>query len=304
MKVVIDTDTASDDAVALIMALRSPEVDVVGITTVPGNVDVDQATRNARYTLELCGAEVPVYRGADRPLLREPRYAHAFHGHDGLGDRGFVPRDPDACDVHAVDSLIDHLREGETTLVTLGPLTNVALAFRRAPELASVVPRCVVMGGAACTVGNVTPAAEFNIWVDPDAAKIVFSSGVPIEMVGWELSRGKAALDEAGLDEIRAVDTPYARFALDCNATAIDGSRRLGEAGLGLPDPVAMAVALDPSVAARTSPHRVNVEIAGRFTRGMTVVDALDVTGRPPNATVVWEIDVARWKSMLATALR
>jgi len=304
VKMVIDTDTASDDAVALIMALRSPEVDVVGITTVSGNVDIEQATRNARYTLELCDVDVPLYRGADRPLLREPRYAHAFHGHDGLGDRGFVPRDPDACDVHAVDSLIDHLREGETTLVTLGPLTNVALAFRRAPELASVVPRCVVMGGAACTVGNVTPAAEFNIWVDPDAAKIVFSSGVPIEMVGWELSRGKAALDEAGLDEIRAVDTPYARFALDCNATAIDGSRRLGETGLGLPDPVAMAVALDPTVATRTSRHHVDVETTGRLTRGMTVVDQLGVTGRKPNATVVWEIDVPRWKAMLLDALR
>lgn len=304
MKLLIDTDTGSDDAVALIMALRYPDAEVVALTTVSGNVDVDQGTANARYALELCDADVPTYRGAERPLLREPRYAHGFHGRDGLGDQGFVPERPQADEGHAVPALIDLLAAGDTTLVTLGPLTNVALALQQAPELAGTVPRCVVMGGAACTVGNVTPAAEFNIWSDPEAAALVFASGMPIEMVGWELCRADAALTPDEMDEIRALDTPYAHFTIDCNATAIEASQRRGQPGLMLPDPVAMAVVLDPSIATRTGRHNVAIETHGRLTRGMTVVDALDVTGREPRSTVVWEVDVPRWKELLRKSVQ
>jgi purine nucleosidase len=167
----IDTDVASDDAVALIMALRAPEVRVVAITTVSGNVAVQQATRNALYTVELCGAKVPVYAGAGKPLHRAHQSATWFHGADGLGDHNYPPPRQSPGQLHAVDAMIDAIEANPgLVLVTLGPLTNVALALSKNPAIATKVGRCVVMGGAPCCEGNVTPAAEYNIWVDPEAA--------------------------------------------------------------------------------------------------------------------------------------
>ena len=176
----VDTDTASDDAVALIMALRAPDVRVIAVTTVAGNVDVERATRNALYTVELCDADVPVYRGAAKPLLRSHQNAAWFHGRDGLGDHGYAAPQRTAQGRHAVDAMIEAIESNPgLVLVTLGPLTNVALALARKPEIAKKVSRCVVMGGAPCCEGNVTPAAEYNIWVDPEAARIVLGSGLP-----------------------------------------------------------------------------------------------------------------------------
>jgi len=317
-KFLIDTDTASDDAVALIMALRHPDVEVLGVTVVSGNVPVDQCVKNALYAVELCGAQVPVYRGADRPLVREPSHATWFHGRDGLGDVGFEPSGS-ATEGYAVDYLVETIRANPgLTLVTLGPLTNIALALAGAPDLAKNVERCVVMGGAACTVGNVTPAAEFNIWADPDAAREVFHAGLPIEMVGWELCRAEATLNDEDMAYVRGFETPLATFALDCNRTALIASRRQsGEPGLDLPDPIAMAVALDPKIATRTSLCYVDVEAASDLTRGMTVVDELNITHdehnadvwgeirrRPPNVRVCWQIDVLAWKESLYRSLR
>ena len=173
----IDTDTASDDAVAIIMALAAPDVRVLALTTVAGNVGLEQATSNALLTAEICGSDVPVFMGADRPLDRAHEHAHWFHGKDGLGDRGYPApkRAPER--EHAVDAILRLAREAPgLTLVTLGPLTNIALALEREPELAAQIGRCVVMGGAPCCEGNVTPAAEYNIWVDPEAARAVFRS--------------------------------------------------------------------------------------------------------------------------------
>jgi purine nucleosidase len=313
----IDTDTASDDAVALVMALRSTDVDVVAITIVAGNVDTAQGSRNARYTVELCGADVPVYEGAERPLVREAERATFFHGEDGMGNQGYpVPSTP-AASGHAVVAMIAAIRENPgLTLVTLGPLTNVALAIRQAPDIVGKIGRCVVMGGAACTVGNITPAAEYNIWCDPEAARMVFLSGMPIEMVGWELCRGPANLDAEDVSRCRAMDTRLAHFAINCNASALRANRELhGDHGIALPDPVAMAIALDPTICTKMSRHRVDVECAGVLTRGMTVVDQLDTVARGlcnvdgwpahvPAISVCWEIDVARWKERLFQALR
>jgi len=312
----IDTDTASDDAVALIMALRSPEVEVVAITIVAGNVATPQGSANARYTVELCGAAVPVYEGALRPLLRAHRPATAFHGKDGLGDQGYPAPRTEAAPGHAVPALIEAIRSRPgLTLVTLGPLTNVALAVAQAPDIVEKVERCVVMGGAACTVGNMTPAAEYNVWCDPEAARLCFRSGLPIEMVGWELCRGAANLDEDDIARCRALGTPLARFAIDCNGAALRANREmLGDPGIPLPDPVAMAVALDPTICTRKSRHRVDVECEGTLTRGMTVVDQLDVIAEGTGSTegwptglpavdVCWQIDVARWKELLFRSL-
>ncbi|MEM7271779.1 MAG: nucleoside hydrolase [Actinomycetota bacterium] len=304
---IIDTDTASDDAVALIMALRSPAVEVAAVTTVAGNCPVDQATRNALYTAQLCGSDVPVHRGADRPLLVPAAYATWFHGEDGLGDQGYPPPDRAPDQMAGVPALIEAIRANPgCVLVTLGPLTNVALAVTQDPGLVELVDRCVVMGGNANRVGNVTPAAEFNLWFDPHAAAVVFGSGLPIEMAGWELCRASAGLDAGEQAEIRSLDTELGHFALDCNATAIRAIReQSGADTLELPDPVAMAVALDRAgVVRRASRHHVAIETQSPLTRGMSVVDSLDVTGQPANVDVVWEIDIARFKAMVVDALR
>ncbi len=315
----IDTDTASDDAVAILMALRDPEVEVAAITVVSGNVPVDQGVRNALTTVELCDSDVPVHRGAAAPLERAATYADFFHGADGMGDMNYPAprRQPAAAD--AVEALIDTVAAHPgLILVTLGPLTNIARAVRRAPEIVDGISRCVVMGGAACTVGNITPAAEFNLYVDPEAARIVFHSGLPIEMVGWELCRGGANLDDDDMRRIRALGKPYADFCLDCNRRALEVNRGIyGDPGIPLPDPVAMAIALDPRICTRSSKHWVEIETASELTRGMTVVDALDISGDEQlaatwgdlrregrRARVCWEIDVAGWKERLDRALR
>ena len=304
---IIDTDTASDDAVALAMALNHPAVDVVAITTVAGNCSLEDTTRNALYTAELCGSGVPVYAGADRPLLVKAGLATWFHGMDGLGDQGYPPPSRTAEDTDGVSALITHIRDNPgSTLVTLGPLTNVALALAQAPDLVGLVGRCVVMGGTANTVGNVTPAAEFNLWFDPHAARMVFASGLPIEMVGWEICRGEAGLNATERAALRALDTPLAHFFLDCNSTAFEAARQQsGTARLQLPDPTAMAVAIDKDrVATHSSHHYVEVEAGSPLTRGMSVVDSLDVTGNPPNAEVVRAIDTDRFKQMIFDAAR
>ena len=311
----VDTDIASDDAVALIMALCSPGVVVRGITVVAGNVAVDQATRNALCVAELCGSDVPVYAGCDRPLLRPHYNASWFHGHDGLSDLGFAPKNRSAESTHAVDAILDITRRYPgLTLVTLGPLTNVAVALLRDPTLAARVGRCVVMGGNPCCVGNVTPAAEYNIWCDPEAAQVLIQSGMPVELIGWHLCRGEAALNAADIAKVRKIGTPLADFAIDCNTTAAAAYfEQTGETGISLPDPTAMAVAIDPSIATSASAHAVMIECHSELTRGMMVVDQLNTAGDPrnvqlwpkgvPPARVVWTIDVPAFKQQLVDAI-
>ncbi len=314
---IIDTDTASDDAVALIMALRHPEVRVAAITVVAGNVSVEQATRNALYTAELCGAgDVPVYSGAAKPLVRPAEDAQWFHGKDGLGDQNYPAAKIAARPEHAVDALIRtiHANPG-ATLVTLGPLTNVAIALSRDPGIAKQVARCVIMGGNPCCEGNVTPAAEYNIWCDPEAAQIVLRSGMPIELVGWQLCRGEANLRADDIAAVRNIGTPLANFAIDCNRVAMEANRiQSGEVGIALPDPVTVAIALEPAICTSASSHRVEIETASELTRGMTVVDRLNVTSDGRNRgvwndvggnviQVCWAIDIAGWKRLLMRSL-
>ena len=314
----IDTDTASDDAVALIMALRSPEVRVAAITVVAGNVPVTQATSNALFTVEMCGADVPVYSGAEAPLFRKLETADWFHGADGLGDHGYKPAKLRAVQGHAVDALIQTVRDHPgIEIVTLGPLTNLAMAVLREPKLAASVKRCVVMGGAPCCVGNVTPAAEFNIWVDPEAARIVFQSGLPLEMVGWQLCCGDAVLHQQDIDRVLALNNPIAEFAKRSNSTAAQAFfTQTGQRGLSLPDPVAMGIALNPALCTSSSKHYVQIEVGSELTRGMTVVDRLDVAADPRNKNVwgtaiernrkvdvCWSLDEGKWKELVFSSL-
>lgn len=257
--------------------------------------------------------------GADHPLLREPSHAEWFHGSDGFGNRHYPIAKIRPQKEHAADAMI---RVIESTpgieLITLGPLTNLAIALARAPRIARNIIRCVIMGGNPCCEGNVTPAAEYNIWCDPEAARIVFRSRLPIELIGWQLCRGEANLLASDIAHITdRISTNLGRFAIDINRSAMEANRvQSGDIGIPLPDPVAMAVAIDPTIAIETSKHHVKIECASELTRGMTVVDRLNVTGDErnrgiwnlidpaPNTTVVWRIDVARWKALLYRSLQ
>src|SRR5881398_1815719 len=301
------------------MALRSPDARVLAITTVAGNVGVRQAARNALYTAELCGSSVPVFVGAEKPLRREHQSADWFHGKDGLGDHGYqAPKRP-LEKQHAVDAIVETIEVNPgLVLVTLGPLTNVALALQRKPEIATKVSRCVVMGGAPCCEGNVTPAAEYNIWCDPEAARIVMRSRLPVELVGWHLCRGEAALNLNDIERVLSLDTPLARFAIECNSRAQEAYfEQTGEHGISLPDPVCMSIALDPSIVTNQTEHFVDIETTSELTRGMTVVDRLNVAGNERNRTVwtpvlapnrrakiYWTIDNKKWKQILYGTLR
>ena len=311
----IDTDTASDDAVALIMALRSPATEVLAITAVAGNVGVEQASRNALYVAELCESRVPVYQGSAAPLCRPAVSADWFHGRDGLGDHAYPAPRRRVEPGDAVHAIIDTVEANPGLIVvTLGPLTNLALAIAERPAIVRNVARCVVMGGNPCCEGNVTPAAEYNIWCDPEAALMVLRSGLPVELVGWHLCRGDAALGAADIEHVLAIDTAAARFAVECNSRAMEAYRvQTGETGISLPDPVAMSIALDPSICTCRSRHRIQVETASELSRGATVIDRLNVAGDQRNretwrysgeAEVCWTIDVPRWKQLLYAALQ
>lgn len=312
----IDTDTASDDAVALIMAFQASGIHIAAITTVAGNVSAAQATRNALYTAQVCGKKVPVYEGAAKPLMRVHLDASWFHGADGMGEMNYPEPEQRAETKHAVTAIIDTVNAHPgLTIVTLGPLTNIAQAVLQAPEIAAKVGRCVVMGGNPNCVGNVTPAAEYNIWVDPEAAKIVFRSGLPIEMVGWQVSRGESVLSHAEIEAVLGFGTERAKFAIECNRIARAAFKtQTGQDGISLPDPTAMAVALDKNIGASWSPHRVEVEALSELTRGMTVVDELNLTNDANNAAtwgeqkhkadICWTLDVPAFKTMLFEALK
>ena len=284
-----------------------------------GNVELKQATRNALLTAEICKSDVPVFAGADRPLVRPHEHAHWFHGKNGLGDHKYPApkRKPER--EPAIDAIL-RLSKAEPglTLVTLGPLTNVALALERDPKLAERIGRCVVMGGAPSCEGNVTPAAEYNIWVDPEAARAVFRSKLNIEMVGWHVSRGPSVLRDDEIEAIEAIGTAKAKFAIQTNSAAREGYRvQTGETGLSLADPTAMAVALDRSVGLSWSRHRVAIECDKRAhprhdrrrpAQRQRRRQQRRKSGRPPPAratapTFLWTLDARRFKAMLRAAL-
>ena len=300
------------------MALEWDNVEVLGISIVSGNMSVEQGSINARYTVELCKKDVPVYIGAHGPLVKKREHADWFHGPDGMGNMNYPAPKLQETDEDFIEVLNNHINQypDEITLVTLGPLTNVANFIKRYPESFLKIKNIVIMGGASNTVGNVTPAAEYNIWCDPEAADIVFKSRHhDIAMVGWELCRGEANLTEEEMELAYGFKTEKADFTIDCNKHALESSQNwLGDPGLGLPDPVAMAVALNPDVTTKASRHNVQVVIDGPA-RGMTIVDQLHVGESDPhideywshterNINVIWEIDSNEWKETLYKTIR
>lgn len=256
MRLLIDTDTASDDAVALLLALRTPGVEVEAITVVAGNVPVDQGVQNALYTVELTGKHTPVYAGRTGTT----HFGHAVHGNDGMGDIGLPLAGREPAPGDAVDALERAIREapGELTLVTLGPLTNIAALLERG--VASLLREVVIMGGTSDEVGNVAPKGEYNVWADTASAAAVFGSGARTTMVGWDVSRKYAVFAPTDWEELRALG-PLGTFSVDIQKTLIEFCRTKTKLdGFDLPDPIAMAVALDRRVATQTVRARIEVD--------------------------------------------
>jgi purine nucleosidase len=302
----IDTDTASDDAVALVMAMQHPGVQIEAITVVAGNVPVDQGVQNALYTVELCQQEIPVHRGMPGPLTRPLETAQFVHGQDGMGDIGLPLNGRSPTPGHSVEVLLEtiHRFAGDIALVTLGPLTNIALALRQDPSVAQAVAECIIMGGTGRGHGNVTPVAEYNFWADPEAANIVFESGMPIRMVGWDISRKYAVLGPENTATLRAIGTPLARFCVDIQKSVERFALTTTHLpGFDLPDPIAMAIALDPSVATITQRCFVAIESTSTLCRGQSVVDRLDLMGHEPNADVTVAASREQFLRMLFDAV-
>ncbi|MGL4469962.1 MAG: pyrimidine-specific ribonucleoside hydrolase RihA [Aeromonas hydrophila] len=306
LPVILDCDPGHDDAIALILALASPELKVLAVTTSAGNQTPDKTLNNALRILTLLGRDdIPVAAGAPKPLARELIIADNVHGESGLDgptlpDPGFAP-----VAMTALELMAKCLRESPepVTLVPTGPLTNIALLLAAHPELKSKIARIVLMGGAA-GAGNWTPAAEFNIYVDPQAADMVFKSGLPITMCGLDVTHEAQVMDE-DIERVRAITNPVAQ----CVAGLLDffmiyhRDPKWGFAGAPLHDPCTIAWLLAPALFHRVE-CRVDIETGGTHTSGMTVVDRYGLTGKAANALVLLGLDRAGFIDLLVTRLR
>ncbi|CAN5141709.1 nucleoside hydrolase [soil metagenome] len=273
---IIDCDPGVDDATALLLAFASPSLELLAVTTVGGNAGVEKTARNARMLRQIARRpDVPVYAGADRPLVREPMGAGEFHGSEGLGD--LDPFEPEAglSEGHAADGIVDLVMgrpQGSVALAVIGPMTNVALAMRREPRLAAWLGRVVVMGGARSEGGNITASAEFNIWADPDAAAEVFASGCEIVVMGLDVTHQVRATEDR-IAAVEAVGTPSS----DAAAAMLRFSQRIERTIVGwdaapLHDPCTIAYLLKPELF-ETKACRVEVETTSDLTRGHTAVE-------------------------------
>jgi inosine-uridine nucleoside N-ribohydrolase len=303
-RIILDCDPGHDDAIAILLAAHAPGVQLEAITTVAGNQTVEKTARNALKVCTLAGiGGVPIAAGMDRPLVRPLRVAADIHGASGLDGPALPEPGLSLAPLHAVDLLIGRLLEsdGDLTIVATGPLTNVATAMRREPRIVPKIQRIVLMGGAI-GMGNTTPAAEFNIFVDPEAAHVVFTCGRPVTMLGLDVTHQALATAKVRA-RIRALGSPVATLVDDLlNFFAETYERVFGFAAPPVHDPCAVACVLDPTLL-RSRPMHVAVELRGEWTTGRTVCDMYGVTGEPPNAEVGLELDVPRFWDLLIETL-
>lgn len=305
MPVIMDVDTGVDDALALALVWKSKQVELVGVTTVNGNVSLSQATLNTRKVIHMLqqldednqcadveANKVPIIPGANEPLMRPTFFEHAVHGNDGLGGAlsDMSPPELEEGLPHAAQYIIEEAkkRPGELTLLMTAPLTNLAIALRACPELPQLVKRVVMMGGALQTFGNVTPVAEYNIYVDPEAAKMVLHAGFDLTIVGLDVTR-QALLRPEHLEKLYS--TPLGGFVRTCTAQYMERYRmRNGVKACAMHDPLAAYIAIDASVV-KTRRYYVDVETRSDLCDGQTVCDVQNRLGQEPNANVCVEVD-------------
>lgn len=308
-KIIIDTDCGSDDAMAIAMALNDPAYEIVMISTVSGNVHVDQATINTLTTIEYADTyEPPVYKGLDKMLLKELIYAHETHGNDGMGDIGLVPKRLKAQEGNGVLKMLECLRnseKGEIDIIALGPLTNIAMAIRLDYEAMKKAGRIVIMGTAGLGAGNVTPVAEFNIWQDAEAAKIVTESGLDtIIYVGWDACLGESMLNPQEIDKIRN-GSALGKFAIDCNKDLMEMNKeRFGDAYLDMADPSAMAAALYPECIEKCEKYYCEVDVSDGPSYGSVLVDVNYFSGKEPNVYICSKLYPDKYKEYIYRTLR
>jgi purine nucleosidase len=308
-RLIVDTDAGVDDAIALMMALGRPEVEIMAITTVSGNVEVAKVNRNVALTLDAMNKDVPIYAGCERALMGSLETVSGLMGQDGLGNASLTlpPSRRQPQPEHAALALIrlvsEASRQGPFTLLTLGPLTNLALAVRLDPSLVERVPRLVSMGGTLYAQGNTSAAAEFNIYADPEAAAVVFSAGFENHwLLPWETSTTQLMLWPE-YEALVQMGTPRAAFFQQITGQLIEAMRDVfGLPGLPLPDPLAMAIALDESVAVEYRSTYAAVEIEGKLGRGFTSMEGHQPRHKP-NVRLVSRVDLAAVQSMLHSAL-
>ena len=304
-KIILDCDPGHDDAIAILLAAHHPDIDLLAITTVAGNQSLDKTTLNALKVCSLANIrDVPVARGMDRPLVRPASHAANIHGESGMDGPDVPEPDIEPVAQHGVDLLIDMLMnsDGDITIVPTGPLTNIATAIRREPDILPRIKAISLMGGAI-GVGNRMPAAEFNIWADPEAAAIVFDCGRPLTMSPLEVTHQALATGEV-LDRLRAANRPVASFVADLLTFFGDTYRNVfGFPAPPVHDPCAVAAVIDPDIL-QAHTIRVEIETEGEWTSGRTVCDIYGVLGKESNVRVGYALDVPRfWEMLISTIL-
>ncbi len=318
MRLIIDTDTAGDDAFSILLALKTPGVKLEAITICNGNVDFAQQTENALYTLEVAGfsGAVPVFQGCPLPLLRKPVDATEFFGVDGMSDAGFPRARQRPEKTHAVDAIIDLVMSnpGEIDILAQAPLTNIATAYAKEPRIAQAVRHLWIMGGTDNALGNTTPASEFNFYVDPEAAKMVINAGFRTTLSTWTLTMRSGVLPDAALARIEAMDTPLARFFMQVSQAPFGRTKvRYGRPLSTHPDSLTCAMAIDESLILEVADCLVDVETGSELTRAYSSIcvpldeeeakiDRLWPAGKP-NCRVVRQADTDRFAEMLISVL-
>ncbi|SFE19141.1 pyrimidine-specific ribonucleoside hydrolase [Thermoanaerobacter thermohydrosulfuricus] len=301
--VIIDCDPGHDDAIALLLAFANDKLDVKAVTTVAGNQTIEKTFNNALKVLSFAGINTVVSKGAEKPLLRDLITAPEVHGDSGLDGPELPPPNFKPSSKSAVETIMEVINESneKITIIPTGPLTNIATVLLSNPEIKAKIERIVLMGGSMIG-GNWTPAAEFNILVDPEAASIVFNSGVPITMCGLDVTH-KAQIYKEEVEEIRNIGNKVAIMVAELLDFYGKFHERFGFKGMPLHDPVAVAYVIDPTIVT-TQSFYVEIEIKGEFTNGCTVVDYYDVLKKPKNVEVVLDIDRERFIKMLYDAMR
>jgi purine nucleosidase len=295
-RVIIDTDTAGDDSQAIVLAALAERIEIEAVTIAAGNVGFADEVRNAKYSLQLADSgDVPVYEGARSPLLKDHETAEYIHGEGGLGGELDPDVDIPSAEGFAPDAIVELARDhpGELTLMCIAPLTNVALALKREPALNDLLDSVWVMGGNVNCLGNVTPAAEFNFWVDPEAAKLVVRE-LDVTLIDWGLTVRDSTFEAGTLDRIAdaADGSPFAQFYTAIARSVREFNReRFGEDVTTQPDTLVSGLLIDPSLIEREGTHHVDVDEREGLTRGYTMVDELGVTDGAADTRVVESVD-------------
>lgn len=290
-RIIIDTDPGVDDALTFLLALASPEIQLEALTTTQGNVTLEKATRNALSVLELARAShIPVAKGSELPLVQPLRASAYVHGESGIGNARLPEPTTTPLPQHAVDLLIERVlaEPGAISIFPIGPLTNIAMAIRKEPRFARAVKELVIMGGAILEHGNSTPQAEFNIYVDPHAAHIVFHSGIPITLIPLDVTH-KCMLLQPHVDRLMKISSPISRFIKEAIEVYLKYSFELGYAGSALHDPLTLATILAPELLTLKE-YYVDVDISGGVSMGKTFADIPKVLKKPANMKVAMKV--------------